>query len=112
VGLPGGVGVGLEDVDDILDHGVGEHVFGELAHFVEEGGIHRAIDGELETLADAHGREVPLAETSEGTGDGLALGVEKFSLGHDLDDDCGHDELPLVCRWVGWFQSTGARIPA
>ena len=85
------------DADDILDHGVGEHVVGEGLDLGEQCVIHRSVDGQLEALADANTGELALAETGEGAGDGLALRVEKFSLGHDLNDDCGHWTLPRVC---------------
>jgi hypothetical protein len=57
-----------------------------------------ALDGELEALADAHGREVLDAEPRERTRHGLALRVEQFGFGHDVDDDGGHEGSG--CR--GW----------
>ncbi len=76
---------------DVLDHRVREHRLGELPRLVERGLVGRPVDGELEALADAHAGEAALAEARECAGHGLALGVEQFGLGHDVDDDDGHE---------------------
>ncbi len=100
------LGAGLVHTHDILDDEVGEHVLRELAHLGEHALGDGTVDGQLEALANTNVREVAFAETVEGAGDGLALGVEKFGLGHDFDDDGGHDGLPRVAGGV-----TDASLP-
>jgi hypothetical protein len=87
-------------------------VLGELRDLGEHG-IRGFVDGDLEALADAHARDGGLAEAVEGSGDGLALRVEKFGLGHDLDDDYGHNSLhEFACGWMPRvYRSARSRAP-
>ena len=52
----------------------------------QRGVVDLAVDLDLEALPLTN-REALEAQPLQGTGDGLALRVEDFGLGHDVDDD-------------------------
>jgi hypothetical protein len=83
---------------EVLDDRVGEQRLGHLADLGEYLLGDLAVEGELESLAltdVAHALEPQARQRTE---HGLALRVEDLGLGHDVDDDTGHGELP----GVGW----------
>src|ERR1019366_7560619 len=57
----------------------GQHLAGDLT-----------LDGQDEPLALADIGEQVESQPRQGTGDGLALGVENLGLEHDVDDDYSH----------------------
>ena len=69
-----------------------------------------AVDGELEALPDPDTAEVRNTQTRECARHRLPLRVQQLGLGHDVDDDGGHQTAPDVAG-RGRLQSTGPGIP-
>src|SRR5690349_16746850 len=88
---------GLDDlnVDDVLDHGVGQEGFGGVACLGQDLLRHLAVHGQFEALALADRAEAGEAEAGKSADNRLSLGVKNLGLGHDVNNDPGHPATPV-----------------
>src|SRR5688572_15158860 len=93
---------GLDDlnVDDVLDHRVGQQGLGGFPGLGQDVFGHLAVDGQFETLALADSAKAGETQTGECSHDGLPLRVQNLGLGHDVDNDPGHPVTPVREHWV------------
>ena len=81
-------------------------------HLGEDGLGELTLELQLEALALADVEDTVEAQARQGAEHGLALRVEDLGLGHDVDDDSGHERL-LGAGWAGECASSlGCGLPS
>src|SRR4029453_683184 len=83
------------DVDNILDHRVGQEGLCGLTGLGQDSVGHLAVNRQFETLALTDWAEAVEAAAGQCPHDGFPLGVQNLGLGHDVNDDPGHPVTPV-----------------